>query len=208
MGGSGGGYFSGDPRKAIRELQQSQDATDNKEFDAEANQALGALLADFNNRDIEAINRHLKAIRDALQEELKEGTLDLRFGGSVGKRTYVEGLSDIDSLVFLDNCALSDAAPSEAKAYLARRLREEFPRDTVDVGRLAVTIDFHDTEIQLLPAVSCRGSVKIPDSRGDDWATVRPKEFARALSTVNEECGGKVVPVVKPSSQRFLRGFS
>lgn len=198
MGGSGGGgYFSGDPRKALREIKEAESQTESQEFAAGANQALGSLLSDFNNRNVEAINRHLEDIKQALDEELDDGTIDLRFGGSVSKHTFVDGLSDVDSLVMLDNCDLADGSPSEAKEYLARRLREEFPGQRIETGRLAVTIHFEDAEIQLLPAVSCKGAVKIAESGRDRWAAVRPKEFATALSEVNERVGGKVVPVIK-----------
>jgi hypothetical protein len=197
MGGAGGGgYFSSNPRKALRELLAAQRQTENQEYEAESNNALQTHLAYINNRDVDAINRRLDVIKQALQEEL-DGTIDLRFGGSVAKHTYVDGLSDVDSLVLLDKCELASASPSEAKGYLARRLREELVGATISEGRLAVTVQFPDVEIQLLPAVSCKGTVQIADSKGDEWADIKPREFARVLSRANEQVGGKVVPVIK-----------
>ena len=76
-------------------------------------------------------------------------------GGSVAKYTYVDGLSDIDSLIILDNCELTDKPPDEVKEYFAQKLKERFPKTEVEVGNLAVTVHFNDAEIQLLPALSC-----------------------------------------------------
>jgi hypothetical protein len=193
MGGSGGSYFSGDPKKLVNSLASAQP---NSEYEAECNQLLSSFLTAFNDRNREAISRHLAEIRKALEKEI-DGTIDLRYGGSVAKHTYVDGLSDIDSLVMLDSCELADSPPREAKAYLAERLRERFPKTEVIEGQLAVTVNFSDAQIQLLPAVSCADTVKISDERGSAWAEIRPREFTRVLTEVNQRNAGKVIPVVK-----------
>jgi hypothetical protein len=197
MGGSGGGdYFSGKTESLIKQLRQSEVRTRSAGFDASVNEYLSGLLVAYNKRDAEAINRHLGEIKRAFEKELS-GTVDLGFGGSVAKHTYVDGISDIDSLVFLDDCELADANPSDVKDYFADQLIARFPRSEVTEGRLAVTIAFDDAEIQLLPAVSCENHVKIPNAEGDGWSKIRPEEFGRILSKTNEENGGKVVPVIK-----------
>jgi hypothetical protein len=196
MGGSGsGGYFSQDPFKVRRELA-AQSAARNEQYEAEANDSLRQLLGNINNRNSEAISRRLQQVKDILDEEL-DGFILLRFGGSVAKHTYVDGFSDVDSLVLLDNCELAEESPSEAKEYLAYRLEEELTGARVRQGRLAVTVEFPDVELQLLPAISCRGAVQIADPMSDDWARIRPREFTRALTEVNAACAQKVVPVIK-----------
>jgi hypothetical protein len=197
MGGSGGGgYFSGDTDSLIERLRKAESKTRDAGFEAEVTKYLSGLLVDYNDRDVESINRHLSEIKKALEKELA-GTVDLGFGGSVAKHTYVDGVSDVDSLVFLDNCELAQASPSEAKDYLADQLTLRFPRSEIREGRLAVTIVFTDAEIQLLPAVSCLDHVKIPDSEGESWSRIRPREFSGVLNKTNAENGGKVVPVIK-----------
>jgi hypothetical protein len=196
MGGSGGGYFSGDIDATRRDLADAQKKARDEAYEAECNNLLASYLSDFNDRDREAISEHLEEIKEALDAEL-EGTVDMRYGGSVAKHTYVDGLSDVDSLVMLDSCELAEGSPSEAKEYLASRLRESFPGTAVSEGRLAVTVQFPDAEIQLLPAVSCQRHVKIASETGDSWSAIRPKEFTSVLTQVNQEKAGKVVPVVK-----------
>jgi hypothetical protein len=196
MGGSGGGYFQSSPDEILRKLRESESATAGEQFDASVAACLSGLLSEFNDRDAAGIQRHLDEIRAALENELA-GTVDINFGGSVAKRTYVEGLSDVDSLVMLDSCELADGSPSAARAYFAARLRDRFPNTEVKEGELAVTVSFTDAQVQLLPAVSCRGAVKIADPDTDQWSKIKPRAFTELLSSVNANSGFKVVPVVK-----------
>ena len=155
-----------------------------------------ALLAKFNDRDVAAIDRHIQEIVKALEKQL-EGSIELIFGGSVAKHTYVDGLSDVDALVMLDNCELADTTPDVARTYLAGQLRERFRDAAVNEGTLAVTIRFDDVEIQLLPAVSCRHEVRISDPTGSQWSAIRPQDFSRVLSSRNDATGKKLIPTVK-----------
>lgn len=198
MGGSGGGggYIRSEPEKLVRKIRQSDEQTKDKEYEAEVEHHLDSLLKQYNDRNTEAINRHLEEIRKALEKDL-EGTVDMLYGGSVAKHTYVDGLSDVDSLAVLDSCELADGSPVDAKEYFARRLRERFPSTDIDVGRLAVTVRFSDAEVQLLPAVSCRSNVQIPDASGKTWSEINPEGFRKALTRTNQANGGKVVPVIK-----------
>ena len=198
MGGSGSrsGYFSGDPDRAQKQVAQAEAEARDQAYEQACNELLASYLTNFNDRDREAITTHLEQIKQALEKELA-GTIDLRFGGSVAKHTYVDGLSDIDSLVMLDSCELASRPPTDAKAYLARRLAERFPETEVVQGTLAVTLNFSNAQIQLLPAVSCGDNVQIADRTGTRWAEIRPREFTGALTGVNQQVGNKVVPTVK-----------
>jgi len=197
MGGSGGGgYFSSDPKKAREELRASRSETEVAAYEVRCNDSLLGMLGQYNNRDAGAVDRRLNEITEALNDEL-DGTVALRFGGSVAKHTFIDGLSDVDLLVLLDSCELADGPPSDAKTYLADRLRALVGDAEVAVGALAVTARFPDVEVQLLPAVSCRGGVQIADPKDDRWSEIRPREFTRVLTRVNEQRGGKVVPVIK-----------
>lgn len=195
MGGSGS-YFRSDPDEIVRKLRDSEDETRNNQYEINVDQYLKSLLTEYNDRDTESITRHLEEIRNALGKDL-DGTIDLLYGGSVAKLTYVDGLSDVDSLVVLDSCKLADGSPAAAKEYFAQRLRERFPTTDVDAGQLAVTVRFSDTEVQLLPAVSCESNVKISDASGKGWAKINPRGFTKVLTQTNQANGGKVVPVIK-----------
>jgi len=198
MGGSGGsGYFARDPKKAARDLEASQGSSDDQEYQAASNQALQALLKDVNDRDADAIGRRLDEIKTALNEDL-EGTLDLRFGGSVAKHTFVDGLSDVDSLVLLNKSELADLNPVQVKKYFAERLQAEFgDQAEVAEGQLAVTLRFDDVEIQLLPAVKTAEGYRIASADSSGWAHITPRDFTISLTSLNAAHGAKVVPVIK-----------
>lgn len=198
MGGSGGGsLIPADTNKLVQKLRESEETTQDKEHEATVDDFLKSCLTEFNDRNHEDINRHLDEIKKALEKDI-EGTIDLLFGGSVAKHTYVDGLSDIDSLVILNKSELADGSPQEAKEYFADRLRERYSSTDIQVGDLAVTLRFSDgIEIQLLPAVSAASHIKIADRNGDKWARIRPKDFTNVLTKINQRVGQKVVPVIK-----------
>lgn len=200
MGGGGGGWYRWskytDVEKVLRETESDEQRN---EYEGEVNRYLQSLLTDYNNRKTDEIQQHLDTIRKALDKNI-EGAIDLVFGGSVSKHTYVSGLSDIDMLVRINDTSLADASPDEVKAYFAERLRKRLPNTEVDVGKLSVTVKFASTghEIQLLPALQTKTGVRIAAPNGDGWSNViRPTKFAEKLTDVNRSCNHKVIPVIK-----------
>lgn len=214
MGGSGGGFFGGGkPEVAMRQLEKASARSEDALYSATCEAFLGQLLARFNDRDVEGIRARLAEIKSLLSEEL-DAQIDLEFGGSVAKHTYVDGLSDVDALVFVENCPLAAKPPEKARAMLAKKLREHFG-DVVSEGALAVTIAFPEAEVQLVPAISCRGSVRISNESGTDWAPIHPRVFSEQLSRANARAANKLVPVIKLAkaviaglpSQQQLSGY-
>jgi hypothetical protein len=199
MGGSDGWGRSGPPRYSLDELQdRAQRRTDRATYETGVEQVLQDTLRNFNDRDVEGINAHLKTIRDALSKEI-EGAVQLLFGGSVSKHTYVNGLSDVDMLVGFNDSSLADKSPDEVMAYFEQRLRDRLPNTEIRRGDLAVTVTFSDGhEIQLLPAVRTDSGYRVATPSGSEWSNViAPARFAQKLTDVNQAQGGKVVPVVK-----------
>lgn len=197
MGGSGGDYFRVDPKQLREQIKNSENNTERQEYEATVAEFLSSELVDYNDRDVQLINKYLEEIIAVLSGDI-EGSIDLKFGGSVSKHTYVDGLSDIDSLVFIDNCELAQSAPNKAKDFLANKLKRHFKSDNVTVGNLAVTISFGEIQIQLLPAISCNNSnVKISSPDGKTWSMIKPKEFSELLTKVNSQNGNKVIPTIK-----------
>jgi len=196
MGGSGGRSESsqGDleaARKRIREDLRRQEA------DAELNDVLAQALAEYNDRDHEVVQERLDEIAEAL-----EGTsIDvdrLLFGGSVAKHTYVDGLSDVDALVVVDDAVAGPADLVERfRAALTGRLTTGDVA-SIEAGRLAVTVTYRDgTQVQLLPAAERDGRTSIASEDGAAWRHIRPHKFAEKLTAVNATNGGAVVPTIK-----------
>jgi hypothetical protein len=167
-------------------------------YQAEVNAYFQDVLSDFNNRKVDEINTHLQTIKDAFTKE-NIGSINLVYGGSTKKHTYVDGLSDVDVLATIDNTALADASPRQVLQYFAEKLEERLPNTEIKIGNLAVTVKFSDGhEIQVLPALSAAGNVRIPSGDSDEWSSIiKPGNFANKLTTTNQSNSGKVIPAIK-----------
>jgi hypothetical protein len=198
MGGSGGGGFrsSRSPSElgaeVKRELQKAK-------LESDVNSLLAEQLASVNNRDVRLINERLDEIVAAVGERIEE--IDrLLYGGSVAKHTYIDGLSDVDSLVVLKSSALDEDTPQALLGAMERALKQGLDMGKVDdiVKGFALTVKYTDgNEIQLLPAVERDGRVAISDKEGTGWSFIRPKAFEQRLTAANREQDGRVVPTIK-----------
>jgi tRNA nucleotidyltransferase (CCA-adding enzyme) len=200
MGGSGGSFSSAfNPSKSASQIREAENQSLDKTYETDVNSSLNDILTELNNRPIEEINKHLETLKKAIESDI-EGMIDLAFGGSVNKHTYVDGLSDIDSLAILNNSELSGKSPQEVLKYFSEKLQQRLPNNEISVGNLAVTVKYSDnTEIQLLPTIKTETGYKIAASDGsNNWSNVvKPKNFAEKLTSVNQNNGNKVVPVIK-----------
>ena len=200
MAGSGGGGFRGYSPQEIRGwIEEANRNANNVEHDGEVNAVLGDLLAQYNDRDAVLTRSRLDEIQGALEDAV-ESTVDLRFGGSIAKHTYVDGLSDIDALAILRDPGLAALSAREVLDTFAETLHRQLGY-TVHVreGQLAVTVSFPDgMEIQILPAVQTPNGVRIPAADSNYWSPViRPQAFAGKLTQLNQDCGRRLIPVIK-----------
>src|SRR5262245_49364317 len=86
-----------DLRKKIRdaELEAAE-----REFSPKLANRLNKLLSRVNDRDDVKTSARLDDVRAALKDELASDFM-LKYGGSVAKHTYVDGLSDVDMLLVM-----------------------------------------------------------------------------------------------------------
>jgi hypothetical protein len=185
----------------LQELrEQAQERLERTRADAEVNSLLQQELMSINDRDIERVRERLEGIEQALASEVEEFDR-LLYGGSIAKHTWVDGVSDVDSLVVLSEALVGDRTPAEMRAEFEQILRRELNMGDVDsirVGRMAVTVTYRDgTEIQLLPAVQRGDALEVSPSSGNSWARIDPRRFSETLTSVNREQGGAVVPAIK-----------
>lgn len=196
-GGGGGGQSLS--RRDLRDLQPSQrEALEQERLESDVNNLLNEQLGEINDRNTEKVEGYLDAIEEALRDQIDD--VDRRlFGGSVAKHTYVDGISDIDSLVILQG--FGDRAAPDVRSEFAEALRQRLPGGDVadiSVGNLAVTVTYRDgTQIQLLPAVQQGDRLAISSPDGRSWTQIHPRSFARELTEVNQNQAGQVVPTIK-----------
>jgi len=201
MGGTGrsGPFSSRSPEELARLVRDAEARTSNAVFEAALSNTLADLLGQFNSRDEPLVRERLHDLKNALEGSI-EGTVDQLFGGSVAKHTYVDGLSDIDSLVILNDTGLALHSPQPALDRMTNIIRRQLGDGvTVSHGRMATTVEYADGMIiQLLPALRTEGGrLRVPSSRRDGWSNIDPAGFREALTRRNQECGGKLVPTIK-----------
>lgn len=195
-GGSGGPYFGASPDELKQQIKSSSE-----ELEAEFRPTLQALLDEqlsaANDRDIELVNARREEIKNVLKDEL-QNFIDLSYGGSVAKHTYVDGISDVDAMLVLREGDPDEIVPSEVKETVAERLAAELPHAKVSAGRIAVTIEYPDgPEIQIIPALRFGNSFRVPSWSEDTWSRINPATFTAALTRRNQQCQGKMIPTIK-----------
>ena len=105
MGGGGGYPGSSDNYK--EQLRQSKDVSEDVSFESDVNGMISDRLKSYNDRDSDQYKTHLDDIKGIIETRFA-GAVKLRFGGSVSKHTYVDGLSDADILMLINNSELAD----------------------------------------------------------------------------------------------------
>src|SRR6185312_2419601 len=201
MGGSGGGggvFSSRSPEQVADLVRKAEERTSAAQFESELSEILGNLLAQCNGRDVDLVRERLDAVKEVLENSI-EGSVDQFFGGSVAKHTYVDGLSDIDSLFTIDKTGMTENTPAEILDQVTNTLQKAVGDvKNVSHGRMAVTLEYQDgMTIQLLPCLKTESGLKVPSSRTEGWSHIEPKAFQEALTRRNEQCAGKLVPTIK-----------
>ena len=198
MGGTGGRYSGPTTDDVLERISRAQEK-EKERLDGQVNDLSKELLANYNDRDTEKVAERLDDIRERLSEVAE---LDaVLFGGSVAKHTAVDGLSDVDALVILDRERIGGDTPQDLITSIYRLLDKSLPRSEVESirkGRLASTVTYQDgQEVQLLPALRSRQTVRIPASDGRSWQDTKPRTFQRALTDANRQMNGSLVPTIK-----------
>lgn len=197
MGGGGGGFSGYGSINIGAELAASSAGVQSSQREIEINEFLEDLLKDINSRDVETIRRHLEEIEKTLGREI-EGLEKILFGGSISKKTFIEGASDVDALVILDKAEYKDISPKKLQNFFCDLLKQRFPHTEIVKGNLAVTVKFSDYEVQLLPALRENGKVQIADRGGITWTRpINTAAFTHRLTETNKSNGNKVIPAIK-----------
>jgi hypothetical protein len=159
---------------------------------------LNHVLSTFNYRDTKLVQDRLSKILDCIKDEIS-GSIDLKFGGSVAKHTYVDGLSDIDLLLTIDGSDLEKNSPETVRQRVADLIRKKVSDvASVEEHTLTVTVTYKDgMEAQLLPALRTPDGIRIPSASGMRWSDINPEGFTKALQKANQSKAGKLVPTIK-----------
>jgi hypothetical protein len=203
MGGGGGGggpYYNVRPQELQNRVKEANEEIA-RNFSPKLQDYLNHKLSEFTHLNSEAVGEHQEEVERALEplfEHRWNLRHDLRQGGSVAKHTYVDGISDVDTLVVLRDLNTKNYSPQQIKHILAKQLEKEIEGASIRVGNIAVTIAYKDgLEVQVIPAVRDGNRLHVPSWSGDGWSKINPRTFVDALSRRNAENNAKVVPVIK-----------
>ena len=201
MGGSGGGYIPSNwtAEGMEKQVRKSEQEAIEAGFKTTLSELMASLLSQINNRDVDLVQDRINELKEFFADDL-DVSIDSVFGGSVAKHTYVDGLSDIDTLFVMKEGTI-DANSPEAMVKAFEQLARTKLGASVQVtsGTLAVTLSYSDgMELQVLPAVRGEdGKLKIPSARSASWAGIAPQKFQEALTKFNQQNEGKLIPIIK-----------
>lgn len=198
MAGGGGGGYSGMSSELWEKLDAAREEG-RAALNSQIEGYLGEILVAANERDTDLVGNRLTKIADILSETAD--VEQLLYGGSVGKRTAVEGISDVDALVIIDSETAMPRSPARFLTDFAKELYVKLDHaevESVTAGTLAVTVKYRDgPDIQLLPAVRKGDRVMIAKADRRGWRPTAPKAFRDALTSANQKANGQLVRVVK-----------
>jgi len=168
MGGSSphSTFSSVSPDELRRRIREAELAAAERQFSPSLAERLNDLLSKVNSRDDVKISARLDDVKTILRDEV-ETQFELKFGGSVAKHTFVDGLSDVDMLLVMrEGGQLPKSLLDSISSRLARELKG---RAKVSTGRIAITLTYPDKdEIQLIPAIRERQKLHVPRWRANE----------------------------------------
>ncbi|KDN25756.1 hypothetical protein MBO_01130 [Moraxella bovoculi 237] len=113
--------------------------------------------------------------------------------GSFGRKTGINGISDLDMLYIMPKCkwdTYNNAQNGQYKllADTKEAILKHYSRTDVSVDRLVVSVAFSNFYIEVQPVFEQEdGSFKYPDTKdGGSWKITKPKEEIRKISSVDE----------------------
>lgn len=123
--------------------------------------------------------------------------------GSYGRSTATERIADVDILAFVPDDQ-EDRTPNAVLLELHGVLKDYPNARTVDLRgqRRSVRVDLPEDELSLdiVPAIAKNGldrPLLVPDRPQALWIRSDPLGYAERLTKVNQENGGKLIPLIK-----------
>lgn len=137
-------------------------------------------------------------VRRAVEDELD--VLDSFLTGSYSRHTMIAPLKDADVDIFIvfNPKYYEQNGQATLLDRLKRTLRRTYP-NTPDISRngQAVTIQFTDFAVDVVPAFKREGGYLIPNSTRRTWIETDPKEHVEIITDANKKHNNDLVPLIK-----------
>ena len=112
--------------------------------------------------------------------------------GSFGRRTGINGISDLDMLYIMPKSkweTYKDNKQLKLLQDVKKAIRNRYPHTAVRVDRLVVTVTYTDFHVEVQPVFKQDdGSYKYPDTNsGGSWKITKPREEMAAVVDLDEK---------------------
>lgn len=112
--------------------------------------------------------------------------------GSFGRKTGINGLSDLDMLYIMPQgkwATYENGGQLKLLQDTRDAIKARYPSTTVKVDRLVVTVTYTNFHVEVQPVFEqSDGSYKYPDTKGEaSWKITKPREEMEELSTKDTE---------------------
>jgi hypothetical protein len=141
-------------------------------------------------------------VREWLEEhEFETADPHTRLTGSYARHVAILDIPDVDVLLFV-----SEEERDNTPESLLRRVKsllDEYPDTSIAAGqRRSVRLEFplQGLHLDIVPAIAANGleePLEVPSRATKDWLASDPLGYARSLSQLNGDRGGKLVPLIK-----------
>lgn len=112
--------------------------------------------------------------------------------GSFGRKTGVDGISDLDMLYIMPNSkweTYKDEKQLKLLQDVKAAILKRYPKTKIRVDRLVVTVTYADFHVEVQPVFEQEdGSFQYPDTKnGGAWKVTKPREEMNAVSELDTE---------------------
>jgi hypothetical protein len=156
-----------------------------------------AALAISNAETISARYGELTRVLNEAFRDTSSKTANTLQVGSFGRRTGIDGISDLDMLCVMPGSSWDDYKSGgqlkllqDVKSAISAR----YPRTDVRVDRLVVTVTYSDFHVEVQPVFEQKdGSFTYPDTNNSgSWKTTKPRPEMAAVSALDEAKNGNL----------------
>lgn len=157
-------------------------------------------------RNTETISTRYGELTSALNKQFRDTeskTANTLQVGSFGRKTGINGISDLDMLYIMPKTKWNDYNKAGGQLSLLQDAKNailtRYPTTKVKVDRLVVTVTYTDFHVEVQPVFEQDDqSYLYPDTKnGGSWKTTKPREEMAAVSDLDRKKNANLRPLCK-----------
>lgn len=157
------------------------------------------ILKNLKVSNADRIKTRRNDITKSLNEHFRETNSDTKnriMVGSWGRKTAIDGVSDLDLIYILPSSLYSDFHKAGGTYKALSKTREailaHYPKTDIRVDRLVVVVQFSNYKFEVQPCFELDdGSFEYPDTYSDKWKTTKPRDEIQAITDLSNETAGR-----------------